>query len=232
MSLRRTLGALAALVLSLLGVAVLTGTPTAQAVTGSPPVTQPDSVTTYAGGFISVRPLTNDSDPDGDHLALCRVELRQIPGILVGADGAELQMLVKPRVAPGVYTLTYYACDFSYLVPVTLTVTVAKRPQITVKKLPGRPGHLKVTNPADLKIRFLWGSPEARRPEGDIRIPADSSKVISVHEEQIVWVAFNRKAGVVDQGRVSGIALNRSAGPPPSNLRLSAELLRAWGATR
>ena len=40
----------------------------AQARSGAAPVTAPDTVTTYPGNLATLRPLRNDSDPEGDKL--------------------------------------------------------------------------------------------------------------------------------------------------------------------
>ena len=123
-------------------------------------------------------------------------------------------IFAKRKAKPGTYTFTYYACDFSYLTPGTITVTVEALPKITVKKIASKPGHLRVTNPADVKIRFLYGSFEEDRPDGNVIIGKDSSVVIAVHRTRIDWIATDRKGELffVD-GHVSGIKLARSALP-------------------
>jgi hypothetical protein len=224
MSPRRVVGTLAVLTVSLLGLAVV---PAAQAVTGSPPVTVPDSVTLFTGSFAVVEPLANDTDPDGDELAVCRFDPQQVRGLYVEAEGTQIAIGTRPRAKPGVYTLTYYACDYSYLTAGTVTITVQKHPEISVRKLPGRPGHLRVTNPADFKIRFLWGDLEAQRPDGDVVVTRHSSTIITVRRESIIWVAFNRRVGVIDEGRLSGIDLRRTA-PPVVDTHVPAGALKAW----
>ena len=136
--------------------------------TGSPPVTTPDSVSVFQGGFAEVQPVNNDHDPDNDQLAICRLgteHYRGLQAIFVGNDWA---VLARPKAKPGTYTFTYYACDFSYLTPGTITVTVEAVPKIKVKKIASKPGHLRVTNPADVKIRFLYGSFKEDRPDGSL----------------------------------------------------------------
>jgi hypothetical protein len=222
---RRVIGTLTVLAVSLVGVS---STPGAQAVTGSPPVTAPDSVTVYQGNIATLEPINNDHDPDNDQLALCRLEPRQVHGLVVVNVGNEIAILAKPGVKPGAYTLTYYACDFSYLTPGTITVTVVRLPKISVQRIPSNPGHLRVTNPSDLKIRFLYGSPREKRPDGTVAIDKESRVVIPVHRTRIFWIAFSRKAGLIGQGHVDGIVLDRAAGRGTGHVSLSARLLAAW----
>lgn len=210
MNSRRVLGTLVVLALPLLGAA---GSP-AHAVTGSPPVTTPDAITLYPGGFVKTNPAANDTDPDGDSVAVCRLGDEHYRGIEVETFKSNVVLFTRPRVQPGVYTYTYQACDFSYLVPGTITVTVTKAPDITVRKVASHPGRIKVTNPADFPIRFLYGSREANRPDGSVRINAHAGKVIDVDRPSIIWVAITLDGtGVIDRGQVSGIRPGRAARP-------------------
>ena len=174
MSPRRTLGTLLALAVGGFGLAVTSAAGPAHAVTGSPPVTTPDAVSVFQGGFAEVQPVNNDHDPDNDQLAICRLgteHYRGMQAIFIENDWA---VFAKRKAKPGIYTFTYYACDFSYLTAGTITVTVEPVPKIKVQKIATRPGHLRVTNPADVKIRFLYGSFEEDRPDGNLIIDKDS----------------------------------------------------------
>ena len=147
----------------------------------------------FQGDFAEVQPVNNDHDPDNDQLAICRLgteHYRGMQAIFIENDWA---VFAKRKAKPGTYTFTYYACDFSYLTPGTITVTVEALPKITVQKIASKPGHLRVTNPADVKIRFLYGSFEEDRPDGNLIIDKDSSVVISVHRTRIDWIATDRK---------------------------------------
>src|ERR1044072_719910 len=125
MSPRRTLGTLMALALGGFGLAVApVSVPAVHAVTGSPPVTTPDSATVYQGGFTEVQPVNNDPDPDNDQLAICRLGTEHHRGLAVSFFDNTWAVFAKRRAEPGTYTFTYYACDFSYLAPGTITVTV------------------------------------------------------------------------------------------------------------
>ena len=209
----------------------LTALPAAQAVTGSAPVTQPDSAgSVYPGNLTLIAPLANDTDPDGDELAICRLGTESYKGLQVDFQGVDLAVVAGPRVKPGTYTYTYYACDFSYLTPGTITVTVEKLPHVKVHKIDGRPGHLRVTNPAPFKIRFLYGSFKADRPDGNLIVDKDSAVVISVHRTRIDWIATDRKGELfLGTGHVTGIKLGRSE-PSPAGQDLSSRLAHLWRA--
>jgi len=222
------LSALAALGLSL--VVGLAAVPAAHAVTGSPPVTTPDVGTMYPGNLVAVFPVNNDSDVDNDQLSICRLGTESYKGLEVAFAGNEFDVFSRPSVKPGTYTYTYYACDFSYLTPGTITITVLEPPDIKVKKIEGRPGKLRVTNPADFKIRFLYGSFRAESPDGNLVIGADSSVVISVHRTRIDWVAYDRKVDIfLATGKVNNIRLPAGDHPPAvGRSGASPRLAEAW----
>jgi Bacterial Ig domain len=220
--------ALAALGLSL--VAGLAAVPTAaQAVTGSPPVTTPDSGSLFPGNAVFLTPVNNDTDPDGDQLTICRLGTEHYKGLTPDFVGNDFAVFSRPSVKPGTYTFTYYACDYSYLTAGTITITVEALPKITVKKIASRPGKLRVTNPADFKIRFLYGSFREDRPDGRVLIAKGASAVITVHRTRIDWVAFNRKGDIfLGTGHVTNIKLPGGDRRPASNIRLSPRLAAAW----
>jgi hypothetical protein len=230
MSPRRTLGTLLVLAVGGLGLAVTPAVvPAAHAVTGSPPVTTPDSGKVFQGSFAEVQPVNNDHDPDNEQLALCRLGTEHYPGLQAFFLENDWSVFAKRRAKPGTYTFTYYACDFSYLTSGTITITVEALPKVSVKKIASNPGHLRVTNPADLTIRFSYGSFNEDRPDGSLTIGKDSSAVISVHRTRIDWVATDRQ-GVLFfvTGHVSGIKLARSAPPPLGQVTLPPRLAEAW----
>jgi hypothetical protein len=230
MSHRRTLGTLLALALGGFGLALTpTVVPAAQAVTGSPPVTTPDALTVLQGNGATVQPVNNDHDADNDLLAICRLGTEHYRGLDVDFFGSDWEVFAKDSVKPGTYTFTYYACDFSYLTPGTITVTVEELPKITVKKIGGRPGKLRVSNPASFKIRFLYGSFKEDQPDGSLIIAKGASIVIPVHRTRIDWVATNRKGDLfLGTGHVSGIRLARSAAQPASPASLPSRLAQVW----
>jgi hypothetical protein len=233
MSRRRTLPALLTLALAGLGLAVLSPTPAAHAVTGSPPVTAPDAVTVLQANAVAVKPIANDHDPDNDLLALCRLGTEHYRGVAVDFFGDELDVFAKPNATPGTYTFTYYACDYSYLVPGTVTVTVEKLPRIPVRKVASRPGVLRVTNPTDFSMRFLYGSFEEDRPDGSLLIAKGKTVSIKVHRTRIDWIATSRRGDVfLGSGHVSGIELHRGgAARHLAHAALTGRLADLWRAT-
>jgi hypothetical protein len=180
-------------------------------------VTAPDTVTLFPGNLTSVRPTRNDSDPEGDRLEVCKVEPEHYAGISVDVFDDQLDWYVKTRrtVDPGTYTFTYYACDGTSMTPGTVTLTVHKLPHITVHKIAGRPGRLRVTNGAPFRIRLLYGDYSRGDAEGDVRIPKKASRVVSTRYTRISWFAFvmtPRGSGdEVGRGQVKGIRQRLSA---------------------
>jgi len=208
----------------------LAAVPAAQAATGSPPVTTPDVGTMYPGNVAAVFPVNNDHDADNDLLTICRLGTEHYKGLEVAFLGNEFDVFSTPSVQPGTYVYTYYACDFSTLTPGTITITVAEPPQIKVKKISGRPGKVRITNPADFKIRFLYGSFREERPDGNLVIKADSSKVITVHRTRIDWVAYDRKVEVfLATGKVLNIRLPAGDHAPAAGRSgVPLRLVEAW----
>ena len=227
----RRLGAFAALTaLGLSLVVTLSAAPAAQAATGTAPVTTPDVGTMYPGNVVAVFPVNNDHDADNDALTICRIGSEHYKGLEVDFLGNELDVFSRPSVKPGTYTYTYYACDFSYLTAGTVTITVTEPPHITVEKIGGRPGKVRVTNPADFKIRFLYGSFREGSPDGDLVIGKDKSVVITVHRTRIDWVAYDRKVEVfLATGKLLNIRLPAGDHAPAAGRQgPSARLAEAW----
>lgn len=213
MTLRRSLASV--LLATTAGLAALP-LPAAQAATGSAPVTAPDSVTVYAGGTATIEPAANDTDPDGDDVTVCRIGQDPTGKVLglVDPETGTVFVVTRPRLKPGSYTLTYYACDFSYLTPGTITVTVERAPRIKAVAVASRPGLVRFTNPADFAVTILWGSRSENQPDGRVRLPAGESRTVRVHHERLVWIATNVRKGFFTLGRVA-VELPRGDRHPP-----------------
>lgn len=236
MSRRRALRPLFALSAALFGLALASqGVPAADAVTGGPPVTAPDAVTVLQANTAAVQPLHNDHDPDNDLVALCRLGTEHYKGLAVDFFGDELDVFAKPHAKPGTYTFTYYACDYSYLVPGTITVTVEALPTIPVKKIDGRPGMLRVTNPSDIAMRFMYGSFHADAPDGSLLIAEGATVKLPVHRTRIDWIATSRKGDIfLGTGHVDGIRLHRVAAGHAgraTHAALPSRLVELWRST-
>jgi hypothetical protein len=96
------------------------------------PVANPDAIDASTG-IVTLRPLDNDTDPDGDPLQLQSFPTTITftngdPGTLtaVGTD----QLSIDPGTGGGIATFTYTAVDNGGLVsaPATVTVRVNRRP--------------------------------------------------------------------------------------------------------
>ena len=195
-----------------LAAAVLVSSLLAAPASAAPPVTVDDEVTMWAAdlgfGEVTADVLANDSDPDGDTLALCRVgEVPADAPYFADVVGDQIMVFVLGEVTSPI-TITYYACDFETLVPGTLTVTLNTTEPIRVTKT-DKPGVLRVTNPNDLQIGFLWGGPKESRADGRVRVPADDSVFVRVHRHRIIWVALIGRYSPIDIGRVRDIVLPR-----------------------
>jgi hypothetical protein len=201
----------------------------AQAATGSPPTTAPDTVSVYQGNFVAVFPVKNDHDPDNDLLTICRLGTEHYKGIDAGNFGDEFDVGTSPNVKPGSYTFTYYTCDYSYLVPGTITVNVVKLPEIKVT--PAGRGQIKVKNPFDFKIRFLYGSFAEGSPDAKVLIGPKATAILPVQREKIDWVAYNRKGTLFcGTGHLKGISLRAAGRHPAGPVSLSPKLAQAWRA--
>lgn len=213
---------LAGLVLAVGLAGTLTPAP-AQAAPGSPPVAADDKVTLRFGQPRAVDVLANDSDPDGDDLAVCR--LGPVPARLQVFPAEDGELFVAPtrRIRSGTFTFTYYACDFEFLVPATVTVTVTPAPDIKVRKMPARPGFLRVKNTARFTIGFLYGSRRAEQPDGTLTIPAKEARFVRVHRPRIFWIAVTRRGGLIDSGLVRNIDLRRAVAAPATPTLTSRE---------
>jgi hypothetical protein len=228
---RRALVPLLGLAFALLGLAAPGSVPAAQAVTGSPPVTTPDSVTVLQGNAATVQPVNNDHDPDNDLLAICRLGTEHYRGLETDFFANDWGVFAKPNAKPGTYTFTYYACDYSYLSAGTITVTVKELPKIKVTKIDGRPGALRVKNPVNRRIVFLYGSFQEDRPDGRVIIAKRDTVVIRVHRTRIDWIATSPRGDIFyGTGHVRGIELPRGQRAPVAHLSLSSRLASAWRA--
>jgi hypothetical protein len=230
---RRAAAILLTLAVSTLGLVV-----TAAPAQAAAPVTVADTAAMYPGNLVEVQPLANDTDADGDELAICRIAdstYKRVELIDPGFDddgeaGDTLLLIARPSAKPGTYTFTYYACDFQTLVAGTITLTINEPPAITAKALPGQPGKIKVTNPADFKIRYLYGSFKEPNPDGSVKIAKNSSVILTVRRTQIDWIAFTRKGDFLTQGRIKGIVLPPGTTPPAAGKPVSARLAKLWSS--
>ena len=181
----------------------------AEARSGTAPVTAPDTVATYPGNLATIRPLRNDSDPEGDKLTICGLGPEKYPGIRVDVfdDLKDFDVQVRQKAGPGTYLLTYYACDGTSATPGTVTLTVLKPPRITVRKVPGHPGQLRLTNGASFRIRILYGDYTRDDAEGDLKMPKKSSVVVTTRYTRVDWFAFAARSGEsLRSGHVRGIS--------------------------
>jgi hypothetical protein len=221
-----------------LALSTLAASPASADEASDAPVTAPDRVTLWSGpqgGVASVNVLANDTDPQGDSLEVCRTGESPSRHLLAVAAGGGFAVGASPRAKPGTYQLTYYACDFDYLTPGTVTVTVKKAKPVRVTKIAGRPGKLRVVNPNGRKAVVLWGDDDEDKPDGRLALAAHKRAVITVKRERIFWMAYlPRDFVVVGMGTVRNITLPKRSdrAVPERAVPLSPRVDRLWDAQR
>ena len=195
--------------------ALLLGTiSTAYAATGSPPVTTPDQVTLHAGEATEVDVTANDKDPDGDQLQVCR--LSDVPRALSPSFIQHGTLVVAAdQRAHGTYSMTYYACDDSYLTAGTLTVHV-KPPPPTLDIVPvgdAPPGRIRLVNTyKNRTFHCQWKPLGSHKVEGKAVVRAKRTVVITVHEAHLEIDCEAPHVGVVavfDRGTSPKVTLTR-----------------------
>ena len=175
----------------------LTAAP-AYAATGSPPVTAPNTVRLNAGEGIVLDVTANDTDPDGDELAVCRVGddvPRKLEAII-----DEGQLLVMPKArARGTYTFTYYACDSSYLTPGQVTVKVGPpRPTLEMIPLGAIPGRVRIVNHYEHQtFHCTWDDGSDGKVDGRATVRPGKTVVITLRETPASVVCESASAGYV-----------------------------------
>lgn len=211
------------------------------------------------GGVTFVDVLANDSVADGEVLEICRVQAPErglsvaeaqpdggftietpdagyssgVSGDSVDEDARE-QLVVLPWAnRAGTYQLTYWACDTEHLAPATVTVTVTKTPEVTVRKT-GRPGKLRFTNPRTSGAEVIYGGLDQDRPDGRVRLAPGTHTTERVERRAIRWMAFVPRTGQpIGEGVVRGIRLRGSTSRSGNAAnavkpRLTPRMLRAW----
>lgn len=225
------------------------------------PVAGDDSITvearsTEVGGVTFIDVLANDSAADGEILEVCRVQAPQrglsaavvqpdgdfiigTPNAGVSSSGSVVEgaIVVLPWAnRAGTFQFTYWACDTKHLTPATVTVTVTKTPEVTVRRV-DRPGWLRFTNPRTSPAVVIYGGLEQDRPDGRVRLAPSSRATQRVERRAIRWVAFSPRTGqLISEGVVRGIRLPRSSSRSGEasngiNPQLTPRMLRAWRST-
>ena len=213
-------------------VLVAAGVALAAPASAAPPVAVDDHKMMYAGQGRLIDVLRNDSDPDGDELAICRVGSYDEDRFYVDIEEDKLFVAAFENDSEDL-VLTYYACDFDTLVPATLTVSFKEILPLKVVKAQ-RPGRIRMTNDNDRTVRVLYGDFRNERPDGRTRVFPHESVVVRVHRHKIDWIAFfARGSALVGIGHVRGIEL-----PAAGRLSNSAATtfsnadLKKWAAQR
>ncbi len=175
--------------------------------------------------------LANDSDPDGDELAICRLGDFDEERYFIDIEDGKLFVFAFEDASEDL-VLTYYACDFETLVPATLTVSFRAIEPMRIVKL-DRPGRLRVINDNNRFVKFLYGNFHEDKPDGRARILPGESVVIPVHRRKIDWVAYFGNGVLVGFGHVRGIELpGGSQSVERGRVTLSRAEAKLWAAQR
>ncbi|MDO9455804.1 hypothetical protein [Nocardioides sp.] len=224
------------------------------------PVTTADRLTLHVtpegGSGRQLDVLANDTDPNGDDLEICRVVVPEDSPLTVrqfetyrepdpesgGSDLDEVPVEVLDVQAfvsrATTATFTYYACDRDYLTPATVTVTLEPVPPVRARKVAGKLGRVRFTNPGDLRVVVLYGGPHEEEPDGRLRLAPGASRTIRVQRPRLVFVAFLPRTGaLINTGRVRGIrqhAYERPAAPTQHAAQTGANRRdeRLWRSVR
>jgi hypothetical protein len=224
----RSLGLRAA---ALAVVVVGAGLATVAPASAAPPVAVDDHKWMYPGQFRTIDVLANDSDPDGDELAVCRVA--PVPDdatYFVDLEEGKLFVWTGEGATEDI-VITYYACDYETLVPATLTISFREVTPVVVEKAQ-RPGRLRVTNDNDKPVSFLYGSFSEPKPDGRVKVPANSAVTVRVHRHKIDWIAILAHSVSAGFGHVRGIVLPGDDRTVTKSLALSRAETRAWASRR
>lgn len=200
--------------------------------TAAPPVVTDDHKWMFPNQGRSIDVLANDSDPDGDDLAVCRVDVPDGADYFAAPDGDRLVVFTGEDPGHDI-VIDYYVCDYETLVPATLTISFRELHPMKVVKL-DRPGRLRVRNDNVRAVRFLYGDFDEERPDGRVRIEPESSVVIRVHRHRIDWIAFMARNGLlIGIGHVRGIELPaREVVSGRSTVTLTDREARLWAKQR
>ena len=87
------------------------------------PVPTSDTATVLAGQLVAIRPLSNDTDPDGDPLAVVNVSTPGRGETCLGRNGT-IEYLAPPSTRNSVQRLTYGVTDGERYRTATVTVSV------------------------------------------------------------------------------------------------------------
>jgi hypothetical protein len=210
------------------GTALVLAAPGSQAALPDPdaPVVTNDTVALYPQGMAVVDVLANDtdpSDPDGSSLALCRLPKIDLDDILgsgnlpaviatdaggiLGSNGTMMVMTTRSKLAKP-QVIDYYVCNLTRLTPATLTVTMRATKPVTVRKVAGKPGRLKVTNHNDRRVVLEWSGGHYG---GAKRVGAHKSRIIHVRGKTVKWhavIGSDLNSGLADRGIVHHVKVD------------------------
>lgn len=157
-----------------------------------PPTPADDRIAALAGGTRTIRVLANDTDPDGDDLAVVSVTQPPRGEVCVDSDG-RIEYF-------GVSSATGYTDRFRYGVTdgdlyrtATVTVTVqgiAPLRTTVVKRKKRKPARVYFTNPNRRNLAVLAGDPRRKRAQLSRTITPGKTVVLRTRSKRVVFYAL------------------------------------------
>lgn len=181
---------------------------------GLAPRTSPDRVVADYYDSLDVPVLANDTDDNLADLGVCRVEPPAGVGLaatpLPWWDGSsatrtdDLSRTIHLDVEdarPGLYTVSYYACDRASLTPGTLTVKVRRFGRPVVRHPRGRAGVVEIVNRGYRPMSFHYYRTRDFSQRRHVKVGPKERTRISVTYSDLSWWAAT-SIGPLADGRI------------------------------
>lgn len=162
------------------------------------PVVRNDTAGVVAGDLVAIKPLANDTDPDGDKLYLVNASAPAKGETCLGATGV-LEFFAYPSSTSYTQKITYGVTDGDLYRTGTLTVSVeGVKPVrgVLKQRLVLRKGGHKVkkraivsfTNPNRRNVYFFAGNPRKDRPDISRTLGAGQTLVMTTKLRRLQYV--------------------------------------------
>jgi hypothetical protein len=171
--------------------------------TVEPPTPKTDTLHWWSGSWDRVPVTRNDTDPQGQHVDVCRLSPE--------ADAPSLRSVLTPSVidgqldvgtarrATGTLLLPYYVCNSGRLAPALLRLVLVQAKPLQVTRLADDPHQVRVHNPNPARVTYVIG-----RPHVDLlwdRIGPHATKIVRVSLSARHWEGFiGRHGGYAGSG--------------------------------
>ena len=187
------------------------------------PEPKADKARVRAGQIVVIRPLSNDTDPDGDRLAVVNVSTTSRGATCLSSTGT-IEYLAPSSTRDSIQRLTYGVTDGDRYRTATIDVSVVgiKPLRVTVTQRLTFTKHthkvktrarVRFTNLNNRTVVVLAGSPRRINPSFRRGIaPGKSVVFVTTVRPRIVYVGFFRNTGEDEVGLVSAGRVNTRTG--------------------